>query len=337
LSTIRISSRARNAIFFLLGAGLLVWLVVSCGVSSLLADLSRVGPGLLVILVLEFFVDALNTLGWWFTLPVAERAGTYGRLFWVRCAGSALNEATPAASLGGEPAKIYLLRGWISFSAATASLLATKVAFCFSAVIFIMLGTAAVWPRVNLPWDVSLGLLAGFLMMLTGITIFAILQLRGVGAGMVGVLRRLRVPERWLALVDSTSQEVDAHLSDFYRARTGDLAWSMVAHLCGFTLNTLQILLMMEWLGLGFDPFAALGIEAFSALITFVAFAVPASIGVQEGGKVLAFWALDLSRSAAMAVGLTLRLTALIKIAVGLIVFILLQYRLPDRADPGSG
>ncbi|MGA2403153.1 MAG: hypothetical protein ABSG91_15845 [Syntrophobacteraceae bacterium] len=46
------------------------------------------------------------------------------------------------------------------------------------------------------------------------------------------------------------------------------------------------------------------------------------------------FWALGLPRSAAMAVGIAFRLTSLIKIAVRLIVFILLQHRLPDLPDP---
>ncbi len=145
----RINSRVKRAASFLLGAGLLVWLAVSSGIGSILADLSRVGPGLIVILALEFVIDAFNTLGWWFTLPVDERAGNYCRLFWVRCAGSALNESTPAASVGGEPAKIVLLRGRISISSVTASLLATKVSFCFSTAIFIVAGMAVVWSEVE--------------------------------------------------------------------------------------------------------------------------------------------------------------------------------------------
>lgn len=230
-------------------------------------------PGLIVILALEFVIDAFNTLGWWFTLPVAERVGTYRRLFWVRCAGSALNESIPAASVGGEPAKVLLLRERISTSAATASLLATKVSFSFSTAIFIIVGLAAVWSRLNLPLDISLPLLMGFILMLIGITTFAILQLRGIGAGMVRVLRRLRIPVRWLALIESSSHEVDVHLDEFYRARTGNLIRAMGAHLCAFGCGAVQILLMLGWIGFGFDSIAALGIEAFSMLIAFVGFA----------------------------------------------------------------
>lgn len=336
MSAFRINSNAKRAFSYLLGAGLLVWLAVSSGIGSILADLSRVGPGLIVILALEFVIDVFNTLGWWYTFPVAERVGNFRRLFWVRCAGSALNESTPAASVGGEPAKVILLRGRISTSAATASLLATKVSFCFSTAIFIVVGMGAVWPRLRLPWDVSLALILGFILMVIGITTFAILQMRGIGAGTVRILRRLRVPNRLLAMVESSSHDIDAHLRDFYRARTGDLIRSAAAHMCAFCGCLLQILLMIEWLGLGFDPVAALGIEAFSMLVAFVAFAVPASLGVQEGGKVLIFWALGLPRSAAMAVGIVVRLTSLIKIAVGLVVFVLLQHRLPDLSDQSA-
>jgi hypothetical protein len=173
--------------------------------------------------------------------------------------------------------------------------------------------------------------------MLIAVTTFTILQLRGIGAGTVRVLRHLRIPDRWLALIESSSHEVDAHLSDFYRARPLDVIRSVGAHSCGFGCGVIQILLMMGWLGLPFDPIAALGVQAFSMLVAFVAFAVPASLGVQEGGKVLIFWALGLPRPAAMAVGITFRLTSFIKIAMGLVVFVLLEHWLPDLPDPTEG
>lgn len=314
-----------------------MWLVVSIGLGSILADLSRMGAGLTVILALELVIDALNTLGWWYTLPVAERTGSYRRLFWVRSAGNALNESTPAASLGGEPAKVILLKGWISTPAATASLLSTKVSFCFAATIFIAGGSAAVWSMLALPPDVTLSLLLGFAFMLIGITIFATLQIRGIGAGTLRGLRRLRIPERFLLQIESLSAEIDAQLSDFYRARRGDLIRALGAHLCAFVCSAVQMLLMLVWLGFGFDPQAALGIAAVYALLAFVAFAVPASLGVQEGGMVLVFWALGLPRPAALAAGIAFRLVWLFKVVAGLVVFMLLQRRLPKQSDPTGG
>ena len=316
-----------RAASFLLGMGLLAWLIVSIGTGSILAELSRLGVGLTVILALEFVVDAFNTLGWWYTLPVAERTGTWRRLFWVRSAGNALNEVTPAASLGGETAKVVLLKGWISTPAAAASLLSTKVSYTFAAAIFIAAGTAAVWPMLSLPPDTALALLLGFILMLAGITTFALLQIRGIGAGALTGLRLLRIPDRWLSRIEPLSNGIDAHLNDFYRARRGDLLRAIGSHLCGFVCCALQALFILEGLRLGFDPKVALGIEAFSELLAIVAFVVPASLGVQEGGKVLIFWALGLPNNAAMATGIAFRLASLFKIAVGLGVFLLLQHR----------
>ena len=105
-----VSARGLRIATLLLGAALFAWLVLSSDARSILSDLARVGPGIVVIIAIEFVGHAFNTLGWWFTFPNAQRSGNYWRLFWVRSAGSALNEATPVASLGGEPAKVALLR-----------------------------------------------------------------------------------------------------------------------------------------------------------------------------------------------------------------------------------
>ena len=104
LERARISIPGKKTAAFVLGMALLAWLVVSSNIHRILADLARLGPGLVVILALEFVADGFNTLGWWFTIPAAGRNGIYCRLFWVRSAGNALNQSIPAASLAGEPA-----------------------------------------------------------------------------------------------------------------------------------------------------------------------------------------------------------------------------------------
>lgn len=323
----RINTKTIRAASFLLGSGLIVWLILSTGVRSILNDLSRVGTGVIAIFALELVADAFNTLGWWYTLPTKERTRAYCRMVLVRLAGNAINESTPAASLGGEPAKVILLRGWVSTSAATASLLITKVPFCLADTTFIMAGSALVWTRMTLPPDITLALLIGFSLMLIGILIFAFLQIRGMGAGTLRFLRRLKIPESWLSKLEPLSHEIDSHLSDFYRERKGDLLRAIGSHLCGFGIYALEMLLILQWLKLGFDPRAAVGIGAFLALFALVGFAVPASLGVLEGGAVLIFWALGLPENAAMATALTLRMVSLIRIALGLIIFMLLQHR----------
>jgi uncharacterized membrane protein YbhN (UPF0104 family) len=229
--------------------------------------------------------------------------------------------------VGGDAARIFLLRHRMSSAAAAASLLAARLSFSSSKVIFSAVGLAVVWPRLILPRAASLALLAGFALVLAGVVAFAAILLRGVG----------RTPLRWFARIEGWLHRVDGHLRELYRGRARDVARSMGAHFCGFACGTLQILLLMGWLGLPFDPVAALGAEAFTALIGFVMFVVPGALGVQEGGRVLIFAMLGLPRAAGMAVGITFRLISLVEIALGLVAWIVLQHRLggwPARSRP---
>ena len=324
---LEISLPGKKTAAFVLGAALLAWLVVSSNIHAILADLARLGPGLVVILALEFVGDGFNTLGWWFTIPAAGRNGMYRRLFWVRSAGNALNQSIPAASLAGEAAKVALLSRRIPAPAATASVLASKLSFSLAKAIFIVAGMAAAWTRLRIPRGISVPLLCGYILILIGITIFLVTQVRGIGGGALSLLRRMGISDRWIGLIEESSHGVDYHLNDFYRARTGDLFRSIGAHFCAFGCGIIQILLMVRWLGLGYDPIAAVGIESFSTLVGFVGFAVPGSLGLQEGGKVVIFTAFGLPRSAAMAVGISFRLISLIEIGVGLAAFFMLQRR----------
>src|SRR5882757_783216 len=111
------------------GIALLGVLIYESGPRQIATDLSSVGVGLIAIVLLEFIVDGFNTLGWWFTFPAELRRGSYWRLFFVRLAGTALNQTIPAASIGGEPAKVYLLGEDFPVATAIASVLTSSMTF----------------------------------------------------------------------------------------------------------------------------------------------------------------------------------------------------------------
>ncbi len=327
-----ISSRLSYALWLLLGAALLGWLVADNGILGIVADLERVGPGIVLILALDFAMDGFKALAWWFTLAPDDRTGNYYRLFWARSAGTAVSESTPTASLGGEPAKVLLLRDRISATSATASIVAAKTCFASAQVFFVLIGMGVAWSRLTLDWKLETPLFSGFAFIAVGVAIFALLQLRGIGDGMLRALQRMRIPERRLSMIESSSHGIDARLSDFYRNRTGDVLYAIGAHFCAFACEVVQIVLLLGWLGLGYDPIAAVGIGAFSTLVSLVSFAIPGSLGAQEGGKVLIFGALGMPQSAALAVGITYRLVSLVGTASGFAAFAVLERRLRHKS-----
>jgi uncharacterized protein (TIRG00374 family) len=325
--------RYMQTIAFGLGLALFGYLIYETGPVSLAANLELIGRNLVFIVALERIIDLFNTVGWWYTFAPNLRRGTLGILYVVRLAGTALNELVPSASVGGEPAKVMLLRPYLPATAATASVLTALVSFTFAKAIFVAAGMLIAWHRLNLPHGLSTALLAGFMLTLSGAIIFLTLQLRGFAraAGRFG--RRIGLPESWMAEIDSASNAVDEYVADFYRSRPGDLARSIAAHMFAFSFGVLQVSLLLGWLSLPNDWQTSLAIEAFSGLVGFIIFVVPGSIGVQEASKVLIFTALGLSASDGMTVGLAFRLNEIISIALGLAVLALLQRRALPRLE----
>jgi uncharacterized protein (TIRG00374 family) len=316
-----------------LGVALFSYLIYETGPASLAANLELIGPKIVFIFALERIVDLFNAVGWMFTFAPNLRRGTLGTLYMVRLAGTALNEMTPSASIGGEPAKVMLLRPYMPASAATASVLTALVSFTFARAIFIAAGMLISWHRLELPHELSILLLAGFTLTLCGLIAFLTLQLRGFArtAGRLG--RRIGLPESWMTEIDSASGAVDEHVADFYRSRPGDLARSIAAHQFAFLFGVLEVSLLLGWLSLPNDWQTSLAIEAFSGLVGFIIFVVPGSVGVQEAGKVLIFTALGLLASDGMSVGIAFRMNEIVSTALGLALMILLQRRALPRLE----
>jgi uncharacterized membrane protein YbhN (UPF0104 family) len=122
---------------------------------------------------------------------------------------------------------------------------------------------------------------------------------------------------------------VDEHLRELYRERPWDFVASVLLALAGLGVGIVQVWLLMGWIGLGGNWLTSTMIESFSVLVSFVSFIVPASLGIQEGGKVLIFAALGLPLSAGLSVGVTFRVNNLANQLLGLLVLAWLR---PQRA-----
>jgi uncharacterized protein (TIRG00374 family) len=313
--------------WIVLGVSLLVFLIYQSGPSKILSDLALVGGGLAVVVALEFIVDGFNTLGWWFTFPPGLRTGTFGKLFFVRLAGTALNATLPAASMGGEPAKVYLLEGDFPIPTVIATVMTSSLIFSLSKAGFITLGTIFSWRRFQLSRGFSLAVLVGFVTTLASVLAFLLLQLRGVTAATARIVARIPIPARWVAAIGRLTPDVDAEVAALYLSRPRDLALAICAHQFAFICGVLQVLLMLGWLGLPRSFGTSLAIESFAMLLGFVTLIVPGALGVQEGGKLVIFTALGLPAAAGMTVGIAFRLTSIVGAAAGLLALAALKGR----------
>jgi len=328
------TSGARRFAWASLGIALLAVLIYESGPSRIFADLQSVGRGLIVIVALEFVVDGFHTLGWWFTFPPEGRGGSYWTLYFVRLAGTALNQTLPAASMGGEPAKVFLLEPHFPVATSIATVMTSSLVFSLSKAAFIAFGTIVTCSSIELPQGFLLAVVIGFVATLAGILAFMFFQLRGFSAATKGVLARLPIPQRWIEKIEGLAPSVDQEMSAFYRSRPRDLVLAVTSHQLAFVCGVVQMWLLLGWLGLPRSFATSLAIESFSMLLGFVIFVVPGSIGVQEGGKLLIFAALGLPAAAGLTVGIAFRLTSIVSAAAGLMAFAALKGRkVPQLVD----
>ncbi len=328
------TSRGARIAWTSVGLALLAFLIFHSGPARIASDLALVGGGLVVVVALEFVVDAFNTLGWWFTFPPELRAGSFGRLFLVKLAGSAVNTTLPIASIGGDSARVYLLDGDFPVATVIATILTSSLIFSLSKAGFIAVGTLLTWRRFQLSHDFSLAVLIGFVVTLAGVLAFLLLQLRGFSGAASRIAAWLPIPARWAARIMRHGPGVDAEMAALYRSRPRDLVLAVCAHQLAFLSGILQILLMLGWLGLQRSFRISLAIESFVMLLGLVTFMVPGEIGIQEGGKLVIFTALGLPAAAGVAVGIAFRLTSIVCAAVGLIVLAALKGRKRPELAP---
>ena len=253
------NSRAGRFAWILLGVALLAFLIYQSGPSRIASDLALIGTGLALVVVLEFTVDGFNTLGWWFTFPPELRGGRFGKLFFVRLAGTALNATLPAASIGGEPAKVYLLHGDFPVATLVATVMTSSLVFSLYKAIFIAWGMFLTWRHIELSHEFSLAVLVGFITTLACVLAFLLLQLRGFTDAATQILRRLPIRKRWIVRLKRLGPAVDAEM-------IGENA--LTDQLLGQRAERGTDLFLAALIGVG-EPLEDLRLELVGALVAF--------------------------------------------------------------------
>ena len=317
-----------------LGAGLLIlagtlWLT---GIDELARDLSTIGWGLAVVVLIEALSVVFNTAGWALAFPPGERTVGAGRLLGLRLAGDAVNYLTPSATVGGELLRIRLLAGLGSPSVTWASVGVAKLGQTAAQASFVCLGLALVLPRFTrlAPW---IGGLIGIGVAVLAGTALVRLVRRGFWATLGGIARRLAfvrfLPRTW----SDPGRQMDLALRRLGGARVVAVLGSFLG---GWAVGAVEIYVILAWVGAPVGWQTALALEIGSVLIDGILFFVPAKVGTQEGGKVLLFAMLGLDPARGLTVGVVRRIRELTYAGLGLAVLAWLTTR-PVAEEPGTG
>ena len=310
-------------------AGLLsvTYLVVTTGATQIVNAIVTLSWRLAaVLLVFAVITTVLDTLAWRLAF---DRIPSFRRLLWVRLAGEAVNTTT--ASVGGEAVKVYLLQPEIPAIEASAAMVVGKTGITIAQVAFLGVGVTAAALLLPLPPPVLGAAAAALVLEIIAVTGFVLIQRDGAVRRVVSLLRRWS----WHTVADRVQGLValDDSLAAFYRRRPGRFTALIALHLLAWVIGSVEVYLILRWLGFAISWPTALFIDAAGSAVSFLAFSVPARLGVLEGGYMAVFAALGLASGGGLSLALVRRLRLIVWSLLGVAVLLVHRATAARRAD----
>jgi len=328
-------TKTRN-IFFAFGLIAVVVMLFTFKVSfaQLWASILRAGYWLWAILALWVVLYTMNAWTW---RIIIQGSGDCPIPFWkilkLTITGFALNYATPAGLMGGEPYKIMELKPHIGAQRATSSVLLFAMMHIFahfwfwatSIVVYIAL---ALWDLLPLGTGMVIVLL--FMLGFCGGGIY--LFIRGYKNGMVVKLIRFigHIPglKSWARRFAESHQEdlqkIDVQISELQSQNQRSFYASFALEYVGRILQSLEIYFMLllfdAGTGGGLTLVYAFLILSFTSLFANLLFFLPLQLGGREGGFAMSVAQMGMTADIGMFVSIICRVREIFFTAIGLLL-----------------
>ncbi len=299
-----------RAATWLLSAGLLLFIgiVASQGLTPIFSTLALAGWGLLLVALFHLLPLVLDAVAIRVLFDKSATRGALRHALLARWVGESANSFLPAGQIGGPMLMVrcLALRGMPMEDAAAAITVSTTFQ-SIAQVLFALLGMALLGARasqisqhdVRTPLYIASGVLA---FCLAG---FYWTQRRGLFAKLMRAATRFSGKRDWSQLL-SRAEAIDLAVQTTY-GRKGSVAASFLLSLIGWLVGAGEVYLIMHLLGSPVDWSDALLLESLGQAIRGAAFAIPGSLGVQEGGYLLLAPVVGLAPSTALALSLAKR------------------------------
>ena len=318
-------------VFLIIGVLALVGLVWHIGPAQITFAVGQLGPlALLVIFLPMVLVYGLEAYGWQLTLGALSARVGFLRLFAVRMAGEVINVTTPSGYVGGEPMKAYLLQSYgVNLVDGLASVVTAKTTMVLAQILFMLTGIGlTLWLLGSSDYNllaavISLGMLA------LGVFLLFAVQRYGIGAGILSLMRGLRIRWNFLESREKKLLELDRTIQKFYQERHGTFLLAVGVFFLGWLSETLEVYAILYFLGVEVNWLPSLAIAALAVLIKGGAFFIPGSLGAQEGGYVLLLLGFGYDEVTGITFALIRRLREILWIVIGLMCLALLKGREP--------
>jgi putative ABC transport system permease protein len=308
---------------FLLGLGLLIYVINRVGVQPLFDALLRIGFGFFVILGLSGLRHFLRTIAMRAAVPAEHRRITFRQAFAARLGGEAISFLTFTGPLLGEATKVALLRKRVPLTYGVPALVVDNLLYNLSVVFFVLSGACVMLAWYPLPPSVYLVLLIIAVVAASGILVAAVAAKRRVMllTWVIDRLAQLRLSPKVILRRRHHIYHLESKVYDFYKHHPAPFFVMIACNLAAHAASVVEVYLALKMLGFQPQVAQAYIIESLTKVINVVFAFVPGTIGVYEGGtEVILQKGLGFEPAAGLALALVRKAAIVVWTSIGLLV-----------------
>lgn len=281
-------------LFAVAGVALFVYFVKKAGVDQILAGVSRLGAGFILIIAISSVRHIVRSVAWMLCVEQPYRLRFWDALR-ARLMGDAIGNILPFASFViSEPAKPALIRDRIPLMAGFSAIVIENIFYSLSVVVFVFSGMLALLLSFSLTKGLRLASLItlAVIAIVIALGVFVIRKQARFISGAVGFLNRRGLNAKWV----DKSRQLEDKIYGFYQRNGSRFLPILFLEACFHLAGVAEIYVTLSFISPQQPPtlFTAFILESVNRVITMAFKFIPLRMGVDEAGtgkvsKVLQF------------------------------------------------
>ncbi len=311
-----------QAIAFLLGLGLLVYVINLVGIQPLFDALLRIGYGFFILLAISGLRHVFRTIAMYAAVPREHRRFNFFQAFSARLGGEAISFLTFTGPLLGEATKVALLRKRVPLTYGVPALVVDNLLYNLSVVFFILSGATVMLFTYNLPPLVYYSLLAIALLAALGIAAAGLAAKRRIMllTWLIDRMAQLRLSPKVILKRRQHIYHLESKVYDFYKHHPGVFFGMIACDLLAHVSSVVEVYVTLRMLGFAPHVAQAYIIESLTKVINFIFAFVPGTIGVYEGGTEVVLHTLGFAAATGVALALVRKAGTIFWTTIGLLI-----------------
>lgn len=314
-----------HAIAFLLGLGLLVFVIYQIGYQSILEIVARVGWGFIIIIALNLTRHFLRAASMYLAVAPEHRTFKYRSAVAARFGGEAVTIFSFVGPFLGDATKAVLLRKHIPLTHGASAVISDNILYYVSVILVVLSGVTILLLNYgssgSAMTNVLLAIVIGAVLIFIGIWLAILYQVTPLTHAIDFFSKRNLAPQ-FILKKRHNILDVENNVFRFYHNRRADFFKVFGISLSVHAISVTEVYMALTFLDEKAFVSTAFIIESLTKVINAAFSFIPGTIGVYEGGNGLILRTLGYTTAVGVALALVRRGAILFSTLIGLVILL---------------